>query len=122
MSPLSLEELARRRPVWLAMSDMFLDTDTESSRQGRADALEKSGYSMAELDGILIDEVSPVCGVNLFSATGVWAGFDAEWLEQTILRKRQSSFRWLRRLLSRQMGKLVADEWEATKQLMGKPR
>jgi hypothetical protein len=40
------EDLASRRPVWEALSDMFLDTDTSLSRQWRAERLAGSTYTV----------------------------------------------------------------------------
>ena len=46
------EDAASRRPVWLALSDMFLDTDTSLSRDWRVKELARSPYSLAELEEI----------------------------------------------------------------------
>ncbi len=78
-------DIAERRRVWLALSDMFLDTDTALSRAWRVSELARSPYSLAELEDILVHEVYPVCSANLRSVAGEWAGFDADWLEQRIL-------------------------------------
>ena len=78
------EDTACRRPVWQALSDMFLDTDTSLSRDWRVRELAQSSYSLAELEEILINEVYPVCRWNLLSIAGEWAGFDPEWLEEKI--------------------------------------
>ena len=81
------DDLAARQPVWEALSDMFLDTDTSLSRQWRAEQLVASPYSIEQLEFILIDEVYPVCRYNLLSVAGEWAGFDPEWLQANILRR-----------------------------------
>jgi len=54
------EDLTARQPVWEALSDMFLDTDTSLSRQWRADQLARSPYSIEQLEFILINEVYPI--------------------------------------------------------------
>ncbi len=118
MTALTPEELARRRPVWQAMSDMFLDTDTSQWRASRARVLSASGYSESELDRILLDEVCPVCGANLMSAAGEWAGFDPVWLEQAIVRQKASLIASFGRMLPSQAADMIADEWEATKKVM----
>jgi hypothetical protein len=88
--------LEERRPVWLALSDLFLDTDVVALRERIAATLAASPYSLSELQEILVDEVYPACRGNMFSwPGGEWAGFDEVWLEQRILRRRQSPFRWL---------------------------
>jgi hypothetical protein len=91
--PFSLEE---RRPVWQALSCLFLDTDTALFTEGMVRTLAASPYSPAELNDILIDEVYPACRWNLLSIAGEWAGFDEAWLEGRILARRKSRFpRWL---------------------------
>ena len=89
---------ARRRPVWLALSDLFLDTDVNLLREGNARTLAASLYSMDELDAILREEVYPACSFNLSQVTGEWAGFDADWLERRILRGGPPPRSWWRRL------------------------
>ena len=74
-----------RKKVWLALSDLFLDTeqsDTELVQLGAYFA--GTSFSMNELKSILLTEVGPVLIGNLFSVAGVWNGFDEEWLVQSI--------------------------------------
>jgi hypothetical protein len=85
--PFRVEE---RRPVWNALSCLFLDTDTSLLTDDIAKTLVASPYSSGELGEILIEEVYPVCHWNLFSFAGEWAGFDEAWLEQRILARRHS--------------------------------
>ncbi len=82
------EDLAQRRPVWLALSELFLDTDVEALLPSLAQGLAGSAYSEAELERILRKEVQPLLQWNLLSVAGVWEGFDPEWLEQSILARR----------------------------------
>ncbi len=81
----ALADLAQRRPVWLAFSDLFLDTDTALFRAGHTRDLAASPYSLEELDAILREEVYPACSFNLSLVAGEWAGFDSDWLERRIL-------------------------------------
>jgi hypothetical protein len=87
------EDLVNRRPVWEALSDLFLDTEVSLDRQWRIDVLAASPYSIEELEYILIDEVYPICKYNLLSVAGEWAGFDLAWLEDQIRRRLNSSLR-----------------------------
>ena len=91
-------DLARRRPVWLALSDLFLDTDVNLFREANARTLAASPYSLGELDTILREEVYPACSFNLREVTGEWAGFDADWLERRILRGGPPPRPWWRQL------------------------
>jgi hypothetical protein len=80
------EELIRRRPVWQALSDLFLDTElTEPFYRFIARTVIASGYNPGEIRSILWDEVFPVIEFNLRHPAGVWDGFRVEWLEERIL-------------------------------------
>lgn len=82
-------DLARRRPVWLALSELFLDTEVDARLPSLAQSLAASGYSDAELDWILRRELQPLLQWNLVPVAGVWEGFDPEWLEQSIIARRR---------------------------------
>ncbi len=114
------QNLSHRRPVWDALSTLFLDTDVSTSRGWRASELAASPYSLPQLEQILIHEVYPVCQPNLRSMAGEWSGFDSEWLHDAILMLRTSGIRaWFN------LGKLRMprdDEWVATKQLIERAR
>ncbi len=87
MSAFSGPDLERRRPVWLALSELFLDTSLTPRDLGRiASILARSPYGLDELQRILLWEVYPACRSNLLWIAGEWAGFDPEWLEARILR------------------------------------
>ncbi|KAG1658093.1 Antitoxin ParD [Nymphon striatum] len=65
--------LAVRKPLWIAMSDLFLDTELQDYHFSYiARKMHESGYSLDELEQILMLEVFPVCIANLHSV----AGFD----------------------------------------------
>ncbi len=91
-------DLAGRRTVWLALSDLFLDTDVNLFREGDIRTLAASPYSLDELDAILREEVYPACSFNLTLVAGEWAGFDADWLERRILCGGPPPWSWRRRL------------------------
>jgi hypothetical protein len=109
------EDLANRRPVWEALSDMFLDTDVSLTRAWRVQRLAESPYSVSELQHILVEEVYPACKYNLLSVAGEWSGFDPEWLEHKVLRRHASPFRLLHALNLRRIIAPLAAEWRATK-------
>lgn len=91
------EDLHARAPVWEAMSELYLDTDTTLLHAAAAQAFAASPYSLAELRDILVYEVNPVLWSNLFSVAGVWQGFRQDTLRDEILR-RHAYPRWWRRL------------------------
>ncbi len=109
------EDLPAREPVWQALSDLFLDTDTSTSRAWRCEELSRSPYSIDEIEFILVKEVYPVCRSNLRSAAGVWTGFDADWLRANILRRQSLPLRLLSLLSPAgfMVGRLT--EWQATR-------
>lgn len=99
MTPPSAD-LAARRPVWAALSELFLDTDIAPTLAWRVRTLAQSPYSIDELQAILVDEVTPACRWNLLSVAGEWAGFDLDALEGAILARaaQRSRSPWRRRL------------------------
>lgn len=109
------EDLAARQPVWEALSDMFLDTDTSTSRQWRADQLARSPYSIEQLEFILLNEVYPICKYNLLSMADEWTGFDPKWLRTKILRHLSSPFRFWHTLNLGCFTAHASAEWHATR-------
>src|SRR5436190_10451458 len=93
-------EIAGRRPVWIALADLFLDTDVRMSYPYIARTLAESPYSMEDLRRILDDEVTPVVQGNLLSVAGEWAGFDEDWLVQEMT-KRLGKPRWMPLLVNK---------------------
>ena len=84
-----------RRPVWRALSELYLDTSYRDAVRAAARELARSPYTPNELRAILFDEVHPVLARNLCATAGVWDGFDQDWLVHSIVRHRQRP-RWLR--------------------------
>ncbi len=112
---LAAEDWIHRRPVWIAFSNLFLDTEVSLDRQWRIDVLAASPYSIEDLEYILIDEVYPICKYNLLSVAGEWAGFDLAWLEDQIQRRLNSSLCCFHAM---NLGRIIIPlslEWQATK-------
>jgi len=119
MKPAS-SDLERRRPVWVALSEFFLDTEFQPGDLQRiAQVLADSGYSDEELEYIFRREVSPAVGANLLSVAGEWAGFDPEWLEARILERERGWSRWLPAYGAT---RLVRDDWDHVQRLLGELR
>lgn len=70
MSP---EELRRRRPLWEAMADLFLDTEVRWFVPAVGWACARSGLDEATLERIFWDEVYPEAILNLLQVAGDWA-------------------------------------------------
>jgi len=92
------EDLEKRRPVWLALSEFWLDTELLDDDLKRiASVLASSPYSIPELREIERFEVAPVLWGNLVQTAGEWAGWDPDGLfvecakrarlERTLLRR-----------------------------------
>jgi hypothetical protein len=73
--------IERRKPVWAALSELWLDTElAEDDLRRIAEVLKGSGYPIGVLREIYLFEVAPVVFLNLLTVAGEWAGFDQEWL------------------------------------------
>ena len=86
MLPLE-QDLERRRPVWEALADLFLDTMLDEDDYRRiAKRIVVSGYTPTEVRSIFWDEVFPAAECNIRHPAGECYGFDADWLQERILR------------------------------------
>ena len=78
-------QLEIRRPVWEALSKMFLDTELqEHDYKFIAKRVLESSLSPKEVSVALWSEVFPALASNLQSVAGEWSGFDSEWLVKRI--------------------------------------
>lgn len=114
-------DLPRRLPVWVALSDLYLDTELDGSGFRRiADALVQSGYTDEELQAILLEEVHPVCIPNLLSMVGEWEGFDPEELQRRILANQRRP--WKKWFISRVGRSMVQGHWRTVMSLVHEQR
>jgi hypothetical protein len=75
-----------RKPVWSALSDLWLDTELQEWHlKSIAETLFESGYSLDVLRDIYEKEVAPVVYTNLLCIAGEWAGFNDKWLHEEII-------------------------------------
>ncbi len=109
------DDRVNRRPVWEALSEIFLDTDVSLSRDWRVSILADSPYSVDEIESILIDEVYPICKYNLLSVAGEWEGFDQARLEERILRRSGSRLPRLTWLNTGHLTIARSSEWRETR-------
>ena len=90
---MTAHDLERRRPLWEALSQLFLDTENqEADYRWIARCIRESGYTLSEVECVLWEEVFPVVEWNLRHPCGVWQGFRLEWLEQAILGNQGKQF------------------------------
>ena len=117
-------DVARRLPVWCALSELFLDTELQpEDYRWIAGVLRASAYSRDELRAIYEDEVSPIFIFNLLSVAGVWAGWREEDVREIMLRSFNlgiidKSLSWIvKRILRRElddMWKIIENNLETT--------
>ena len=74
---MNAREFARRKPVWLVLSEFYLDTELQPADLSRIRVVfDQSGYSEREIRQIDYEEVGPLLLPNLLSVAGEWAGFE----------------------------------------------
>lgn len=80
-----LLNIKERKPIWIALSEFYLDTELqESDFRHIAFKIIKSPYSLDEVKKINKYEIFPILQSNLLSVAGQWTGFDEEWLISNI--------------------------------------
>ena len=87
MTPLTDAEIARRMPVWVAMSDLFLDTyPFDWTIRHITRVIDEAGFTAAEARAIFREEVGPAFAGNLLSVAGEWAMFGEELVRDEVLK------------------------------------
>ena len=80
-------DLDRRLPVWVAMTDFYLDTEMgEVTLKYIARVCAASPYTPRQLDRIMFAEVWPAFLPNLMSYAGEWAGWNDDVVCREVLR------------------------------------
>jgi len=93
-------ELWRRRPVWETLSELFLnDLALDDGRLAKhlAEAAIAAGYTIGDLERILVEEVAPAMYPAVY-VIGGWEMFPVEALEKAVL-QRKGAFYWFERLV-----------------------
>ncbi|WNG43043.1 hypothetical protein F0U60_02245 [Archangium minus] len=111
---LSRLELERRRPLWAAMSELFLDTEVRGFVPPLALKCAQSGYDEPTLERIFWAEVFPLGIGNLQQVAGEWAALtldEAELARNAVKGKLPK----VRKALS---GWMVESEWTAALTLL----
>ncbi len=74
-----------REVIWLALSNIYLDTELqESDFRILAREIKVTNLALEEVVKINKLEVYPVLYINLLTSVGVWTGFDEEWFFDSI--------------------------------------
>lgn len=80
------EEVARRLPVWVALSGLFLDTEPTPEDYDRiAAVVAAASLGRVEARDVLWREVAPVFGSNLLAPIGEWAGWPDDFVRERVL-------------------------------------
>jgi hypothetical protein len=75
------QQIQKRRPLWLALSELWLDTELSGEELERiARIMADSDLNIEQLRRVYLVEVAPVVSSNLVAIAGEWSGFDEEWL------------------------------------------
>jgi ornithine carbamoyltransferase len=118
-------EIERRKPVWAALSDLWLDTElTDDDLQRIAGVMKRSEYSINELRDIYLFEVAPVVFLNLQTVAGEWAGLNEEWLFAEAAKRAKKRSLFLRGFVWSGVGKRLMTfaterHWDRLVELLG---
>lgn len=86
-------EIARRLPVWCALSDVFLDAELdEHCYRDIVEVIGANGFAGVEAEAILRTEVAPAFAYNLWSVAGEWAGWSEATVRELVLAISDRSF------------------------------
>ena len=89
--------IQKRRPLWSALSELWLDTELSGSDLERiARVMADSGLTVEDLRDVYLVEVGPIVYRNLLMVAGQWGGFDEEWLCSAIVRILRDRPGWTR--------------------------
>jgi hypothetical protein len=84
---LTPEEVARRKPLWCAMAELYLDTETQPyTLRSIVRVIREAGYTDEEAYKIFRDDVTPVFGGNAMQVAGEWVPWGDEYVEESVLR------------------------------------
>ena len=116
-----MSDVERRKPVWRALSDLWLDTAADDAAVNYiVRVMFESGYTLDELTHIYAHEVAPAVYKNAYNIFpgGVWGAFDPDWLQDEILRNIERQSRgglyryWVRsRAGQKLMTGMVEQDW-----------
>lgn len=116
-------EIADRIPIWIGLSEFYLDTELQEADFIRiAQMIRRSPYSLDEVKTIDKDEIFPVLVWNLLGVAGEWAGFDEDWLVASItgnIRKRNLMRRLMTKAQYLLFGRMNKDHYKQLERMYG---
>ena len=112
---LSAGEIERRLPLWIALSDLFLDTEpTRSTYENIARTIIGHGFQPEHAEAIFREDVAPAFWINLLAPAGEWQGWEDGLVRERVIRSRRSPISrfaaWLfcRRIVDEEWAKVAA--------------
>ena len=88
-------DVEERKPVWIALSELYLDTELqEYTYQYIIATFLESPYHFNQIKHIDKYEVFPILYRNLLGVAGEWAGFQGQWLINTIQNRLHKKRSW----------------------------
>lgn len=119
------EELHKRKLVWQALSEFYLDTELDKYDYAYICKLfTDSGYTLEELKDIDTYEVFPTLKFNLLGIAGEWAGFEEEWLsekcQQNLRKKSNAPWKIMTKLASSSLSWMRNSHWKSVSKIMSK--
>lgn len=107
MKPHSLEI---KKPLWIALSDLFLDTElSENDLICLAKKIKESLLPIEDVKEILMEEVLPVCIPNMKIVAGEWEAFNEDWLVDSIQNLTRPNA--LQRMMHKKDFRFIKDDW-----------
>lgn len=77
-------EIDKRKPIWNAISEFYLDTELQDSDYEQIlKIFLESNLSITQLKAIDLYEVFPVLKGNIITVAGEWNSFDENWLNES---------------------------------------
>ena len=90
---LSDAEILPCLPVWVVLSDTFLDTELHPDDYRHiAYEILRTGYSADAGEAIYQEDVVPAFAGNLLNVAGEWSGWSPDFVRRRVLSKRRSRF------------------------------
>ncbi|NKB34916.1 MAG: hypothetical protein GKR91_17610 [Pseudomonadales bacterium] len=112
----------KEHEIWVALSDLFLDTDVAIHLKQISNVCADSDYSVEEIRNMLYQDVAPVCMPNLLTVAGEWTGFDEEQLIEKISKYKNKKSSTIKSLFKPQWGLIariyIGKDWEKVAKLI----
>lgn len=99
-----------RLPVWVAMGEHFLDTETRAHIPHTALSCVRAGLTPIQAREIWRKEVTPTLIWNLLGVAGEWTGWDEAWLCEEIEKTRRANL-LVKNTLHRAFVRLTRSTW-----------